>query len=548
MELTIEQVLQQGVTAHRKGNLQEAERVYRIILQSQPAHADANHNLGVLAVLVNQAYAALPLFKTAIEANPNIEQFWLSYIDALIREQQVEAANQALVDAKKAGVVTENLNALMWQLMPAEDEKRPPEVKLRSLLEHYQRGRYSDAEKLAVSITEEFPDHPFGWKVLGTVLRRTGRIIEAVNASQKAIALSPKDAESYYNLGNALKELGRLDEAEAIYMRAISLKVDYAEPHNNFGVTIQELGRLDEAEASYRHAIALKPDYFEAHYNLGVTLKDLGRLKEAEVSLKQAIALKSDYSGAHSNLLKCLYLLDRQSLFFDELDYLINRGEVNAVIGSFACRSALKYGVERPNPFCEDPLKYVLQTDLTIEYDFEEIFIERARGILDENRISDRKQSLLKNGYQTSGNLFQIEADCTEEIQSVIRAEIEKYRGNFQASDEGLIKNWPAKYSLYGWLISMKSGGELRPHIHDDGWLSGSVYINVPPKSKVNSGNLVVSLGEEGDVTDTRRNRKEIIDVVTGGLVLFPASLTHHTIPFESEEERIVLAFDVRQK
>ena len=46
MELTIEQALQQGVTAHKEGKLQEAERVYRAIIQSQPAHPDANHNLG----------------------------------------------------------------------------------------------------------------------------------------------------------------------------------------------------------------------------------------------------------------------------------------------------------------------------------------------------------------------------------------------------------------------------------------------------------------------------------------------------------------------
>jgi hypothetical protein len=41
---------------------------------------------------------------------------------------------------------------------------------------------------------------------------------------------------------------------------------------------------------------------------------------------------------------------------------------------------------------------------------------------------------------------------------------------------------------------------------------------------------------------------KKVIDVVTGSMVLFPASLMHHTIPFESEEERIVLAFDVIPK
>ena len=77
MELTIEQALQQGVAAHKEGKLQDAERLYQAILQTQPRHPDANHNLGVIAVSVNKADAALPLFKTALEGNPKVEQFWL---------------------------------------------------------------------------------------------------------------------------------------------------------------------------------------------------------------------------------------------------------------------------------------------------------------------------------------------------------------------------------------------------------------------------------------------------------------------------------------
>ena len=94
MELTIEQALQQGVAAHKEGKYQDAERVYRAILEPQPKRPDANHNLGVLAVSVNKTEAALPLFKTALEANPKIEQFWLGYIDALITEEQLDAAKR----------------------------------------------------------------------------------------------------------------------------------------------------------------------------------------------------------------------------------------------------------------------------------------------------------------------------------------------------------------------------------------------------------------------------------------------------------------------
>ena len=118
MELTIEQALQQGVAAHKEGKLQDAERLYRAILQSQPLHPDANHNLGVLAVSVNKADAALPLFRTALESNPKIEQFWLSYIDALITEKQFDGAKQILEQAKNQGLAVEKLNALKTRLIP----------------------------------------------------------------------------------------------------------------------------------------------------------------------------------------------------------------------------------------------------------------------------------------------------------------------------------------------------------------------------------------------------------------------------------------------
>ena len=94
----------------------------------------------------------------------------------------------------------------------------------------------------------------------------------------------------------------------------------------------------------------------------------------------------------------------------------------------------------------------------------------------------------------------------------------------------------------------MKSGGKLSAHMHEKGWVSGSVYINVPPKLKTDSGNLVVCIDDEKHTTRKNINQKKIIDVVTGSLCLFPSSLYHYTIPFEAEEKRIVLAFDVMTK
>ena len=92
----------------------------------------------------------------------------------------------------------------------------------------------------------------------------------------------------------------------------------------------------------------------------------------------------------------------------------------------------------------------------------------------------------------------------------------------------------------------MKNGGKLSAHMHESGWISGSIYINVPKKNIINSGNIVFCVEEEQYLTNGKKNPEKIIDVVTGSMFLFPSSLLHYTIPFDSEEERLVLAFDIQ--
>ena len=337
MELTIDQALQQGVAAHKEGKLQDAERLYRAILQAQPKHPDANHNLGVLAVAVGRPLEALTFFKQALDANLKVEQFWVSYIDALIRVDRLDEAREVLANGEQSGVSAEKLGAFYQQLQVsvskdankaakkqtlsekrkrlaekkkskkrkgqgASPGKEPSQDQLNQLVDHYQAGKLEDAETLARSLTQKFPKHPFAWKVLGSVLKQAGRLNESVLPMQKCLELSPQDADAHNNLGATLQDLGRPDKAEASYKQAIVLKPDSAEVHSNLGNTLTELGNLDEAEVSLRQAIALKPELAEAHYNLGNTLKELGRLDDAEASYRQAIALKPDYAEAHSNL------------------------------------------------------------------------------------------------------------------------------------------------------------------------------------------------------------------------------------------------------
>ena len=116
MELTLEEALKNGIEAHTAGQVQDAERLYTAILKAQPKHPDANHNMGVLAVGVGKIQEALPFFKVALMANPSIDQFWLSYINALIKLDRIADAQALLNQAKDTGAKGEVFDQLEQML------------------------------------------------------------------------------------------------------------------------------------------------------------------------------------------------------------------------------------------------------------------------------------------------------------------------------------------------------------------------------------------------------------------------------------------------
>jgi thioredoxin-like negative regulator of GroEL len=119
-ELTIDQALQHGIVAHKAGQVQEADRLYTAILKAQPKHPDANHNMAVLAVGVGKVWEALPFFKTALETNPAKAQFWLSYIDTLIRLNKLADAKAVFDQAKSKGAKGDGFAQLEQRLKEAD--------------------------------------------------------------------------------------------------------------------------------------------------------------------------------------------------------------------------------------------------------------------------------------------------------------------------------------------------------------------------------------------------------------------------------------------
>ena len=114
--------LEHAISAHEAGDLVTAGEKYLEILNLEPNHPDANHNFGLIALKMDEQAMAVQFFKNAIEANPNIKEYWVSCINTLIELKDVQNAQIALNKAKEVGHIDEVFEKLASNLRLITEE------------------------------------------------------------------------------------------------------------------------------------------------------------------------------------------------------------------------------------------------------------------------------------------------------------------------------------------------------------------------------------------------------------------------------------------
>ena len=273
-----EQALAAAMAHHRVGRLIDAERLYRLVCDTDPENARAFHLLGVVAHQLKRPDAAT-LVGRAVTLDPD-------FAEAHNDRGVILAANGLFAEALACFESAVRLN-------PGYDEARNNLGRgLRSL------GRLHEAVVQFELVLKGAPDSPVAHFNLASVFELAGHNRDAEKHYRKTISLRPDFVDAHIQLACLLQDDDRLPEALAYAERAVALRPDSAGARNNLGNTLRNFGRRDEAIAQYETALRIDPGSFVAHYNCGVALRGETRIAEARAHFARALVLKPDFLEA----------------------------------------------------------------------------------------------------------------------------------------------------------------------------------------------------------------------------------------------------------
>ena len=234
-----------ALAALQAGKANDAERLFKELLNVDPKHVAGLNLLGILLIKLGRFEEAESYLGRALKENATSDTTFYNY-----------------------GIV---LKAL----------RRP-----RDALE-----RFSQALAINAKVAET-------WNNRGTVFNDLKRYSEAVDDFDKAILINPKYAEAYCNRGKSLAQLRVYDQSLTAFDAALALRPDLAEAWLGRGYIFTELKRYDDAFAANDKALTLKPDLAEAWLGRGYIFTELKRYDDAFAAYDRALTLKSDLAEA----------------------------------------------------------------------------------------------------------------------------------------------------------------------------------------------------------------------------------------------------------
>ncbi|MBT8144865.1 MAG: tetratricopeptide repeat protein [Gammaproteobacteria bacterium] len=531
---------QLGRALNNQGKLLKAQAAFEQALASQPDFAEAHHNLAHVKRRLGDLPAARAHFKQALQLQPNYFAARYNLGTVHLAEENYEEAALTLRTAldlqpRHPGALC-NLGTSLLRLGKTSEaielleqstalEPRMPEAWVNLGLAYAEQDELEDSIEALGRAHSLDPGDPGLVSHYVAILARsgdTGTDIATSSSYQSQNRVSHAAGESSSALTGDTAESPHTSEAIAIAAQLLStpgrpLPPQAADDFLRLGNTMRFVGRTDLALQAYERSVALRPSQAEAHLLLAGARVEAGELPAALEAIEQALAVRPRYQSAWALKATILQRLGRRhdAARILDLDRFIDVSEVEPPQGFNSLELFNEALVDR------------VMREPTLEY--------------------ERSGNATRKGRHT-GTLDIASPGPLRELAQAIEQRCVAFMESLQWQDEHpLLGRRPTRWQLQMWSVVMDSQGHQVAHTHDDGYLSGVYYPRLPDVIGDDDHAGWIEFGRPAEqlIGNTEMMLRQLRPT-PGRLVIFPSYFVHRTIPFESEQKRVSIAFDLR--
>lgn len=595
-----QQIIPRAMAHLRAGNVAAARLDWYALPPADQAHPDCLFVRGLIDRAGGRLTDAAQALAAAIEAEPMVPQMWKLYAEVLddlgnpmealravdraaaIAPGYVDAWHDMAVLAMKTGQTD-----LAEQALVNLANLKPDDVRLTQLHASLAqaRGDHDGAvdgfrRVLAAKSNDRRALHN-----LAVSLRETDRRDEALDAVDEAIRHRIDNPASYTLRAHLLAELGQYEAAVDQYRDVIARHPDYLDAHETLARLMPQLGGGSPVALNgYRAALAQRPESKPLWLSAIASAKALGKpdamrdwaeaallrfgdtpdmkmlrasadisAHDWEAARPRLEALATAHPDSHSARLNLAHVMLAQGEAKGAEPHALAATELNRDDQSaWALLTVIWRLLDDPREhWLADYERLVIPVDLTAPQGWSDMvgFLADLRPVLEalhSTQLHPAEQSL-RGGTQTRGILFDRRDPAIQGLASSIRKAVGAALGGLAFDmDHPFLSRMSDDIAFAGsWSVRLASEGFHINHIHASGWLSSACYIALPPEvadGSDTSGALQFGMPDSAFGLDLAPRR--IVAPAAGRLVIFPSYLWHGTLPFESDEHRLTVAFD----
>jgi tetratricopeptide (TPR) repeat protein len=553
-------------TTQSLGDPVQAEALLRRALAIDPGWTPTLTTLAEVLLMAGRGAEAVTLLQRAIRGSPRYPRAAL----LLVRHY---------LDTGRPGAALEV--ATPW----CEPGKTDPELAQLHVAAYAALARPNEAVEHYRRLVALAPDDHVASHTLAIALQAAKQPDESERVLRQTLARARPSASMLHTHARSLISLERFDEAEQALRECVRMEPRLADAHNSLAQLIwMRTGSMNDATAALDQALATYAQDDALRATKAALLQGAGDGRGAYACLAERVAapqappmlliraglaalefdpaialelaeraLRTQGDNATARKLRCsahLGVGDGAKALTESEALIASNPDDQYLIAMQTTALRLLHD-PRYEAFCDyDTMVMSTSLDAPPGWSTLEDFLAELAVHLTALHNPHGHRLLyqsLREGTETTQDLSRSEDPVIQALFHAFAAPIARYRERIGRGADALRRRNRGGSRFNGsWSVRLHRGGYHTSHVHPRGWISSACYVELPDTMKsANRGEGILSFGAPGVLTMPSLDPELSVRPEVGQLVLFPSYFWHGTLPFQSEQPRLTVAFDV---